>query len=374
MTRRRSVLIVSNGHGEDAVGAALARRLPADVLIRAFPLVGLGGAYGAIPLLEPRHLLPSGGFALRGGWRHLWADLRAGGAALWLGQRRALRAQRRVNLVIGIGDTYCLWMASLARPKVVFVATAKSESSDPHRALERSIIRRAARLVFARDGVTARALALYGIAARWVGNVLMDTIADAGPAPHLAGGLPTVTLLPGSRSDAAVTLPHLLRLCELVGRRGAVGFMCALAPHLDHAALTTAARRVGWSVEDDTLRLGGTTVALTHAFRSAVTAADVVVGLAGTANEQAAGLGKPVVAFPGPGMQYTTRFLGLQRRLLGDALVGASGWRDAADAVLRLLADGEERRRRGEVGKARMGGPGAVAQIAAEVARMVAEG
>src|SRR5207245_5618536 len=89
--------------------------------------------------------------------------------------------------------------------------------------------------------------------------------------------------------------------------------------------------------------------------------ATVVLGMAGGANEQAAGLGKPVVAFPGTGPQFTRRFLEEQQRLLGDALVATSDWQDAAATVAHLLGDPGERERRGLVGLRRLGGTGAAA-------------
>src|SRR3989442_15424891 len=82
-----SVLIVSNGHGEDAVGMALAAEIGSVAQLAAFPLAGAGAAYRGIPMLDPRRQLPSGGFGLRGSWRAVWADLRAGIGALWLGER-----------------------------------------------------------------------------------------------------------------------------------------------------------------------------------------------------------------------------------------------------------------------------------------------
>ncbi len=360
-----AVLIVSNGHGEDAVGMALADELQPRARITAFPLVGTGGAYHGVPVLEPRRPMPSGGFALRGSWRRLWADLRAGTVAHWLAQRATLRAQRgRHDLVVAIGDVYCLQMAALVRAPIVFIATAKSEYNEPHRWLERLLIRRHATLVFTRDLVTADVLRRAGLPAEYVGNPLMDTIGITGSGPAPGGTRTTVTILPGSRTDAYENLRPLLHLCEEVASRVGAAFVCALAPGLDVTRVRAAANALGWQTTDDELRHDGVTVHLTRAFAEAVQAADIVVGLAGTANEQAAGLGKPVVTFIGPGSQVTRPFVALQKRLLGDALVAAQDWREAAGAVVRLLQDSSERARRGTAGRERMGQPGAVRRIA----------
>ncbi len=365
---RRSVLIISNGHGEDAVGMALAEALGPYASLTGYPLVGLGRAYRGTPLLDPRRALPSGGFALRGGWQGLWADLRDGALRSWQEQRKTLRQQRgRHDLAIAIGDTYCLWMTASSGAPVVFIATAKSQRHDPHLWVERLLIRRLARAVFARDQLTADALAEAGIPARYVGNPLMDTITSGGESFPRSGHRPIITLLPGSRADAYANVPLLLRLCEEVSRKVEVDFLCALAAGVDREKLDAAAWQIGWTASAQFLRSGSIEIALTTAFGDAVQAAAVVVGLAGTANEQAAGLGKPIVAFPGLNSQFTPRFLALQQRLLGEALVGALGWREAATVTVRLLRDPLERARRGEVGRARMGAPGALSKIATEI-------
>jgi uncharacterized protein (TIGR03492 family) len=360
-----AVLIVSNGHGEDSVGMALADELQPRARITVFPLVGSGAPYHGVPLLEPRRPMPSGGFALRGAWRRLWADLRAGTVAHWLAQRATLRAQRgRHDLVVAIGDVYCLQMAALVRAPIVFIATAKSEYNEPHRWLERRLIRRHARIVFTRDLVTADVLRRAGLPAEYVGNPLMDTIGITGPGRAPDSTRPTVTILPGSRTDAYENLRPLLRLCEGVASHVGVAFVCALAPGLDVARVRGVANALGWKTTDDDLRHDRVAVHLTRAFAEAVQAADVVVGLAGTANEQAAGLGKPVVTFIGPGSQVTRPFVALQKRLLGDALVAARDWQEAVGEVVRLLQDPSERARRGTAGRERMGQPGAVRKIA----------
>ena len=52
---------------------------------------------------------------------------------------------------------------------------------------------------------------------------------------------------------------------------------------------------------------------------------DLVIGLAGTAIEQAVGLAKPALQLPGKGPQFTAAFAEAQRRLLGPTVFCAAG-------------------------------------------------
>jgi uncharacterized protein (TIGR03492 family) len=160
-------------------------------------------------------------------------------------------------------------------------------------------------------------------------------------------------------------------MCAQIGARQRVHFVCALAPTIDLARVRAAASATGWEIDGDGLRRDGITVTLTRAFGDAIRSAGVVVGLAGTANEQAAGLGRPVVTFVGPGAQVSPHFVALQQRLLGEALIVARGWQDAAEAVVRLLGNPAERAARGGIGRERMGEPGAVPRIAHAVLDLV---
>lgn len=364
-----TVLIVSNGEGEDRVAVEVARALEPDIRVVGVPLVGSGEAYGDLPLLGPRLILPSAGFGLRGNWLGLIADMRTGAISRWRQQRKALRQERgRHAAVVAIGDTYSLWMASLSAARTIFVATAKSEFNDRHRLPELWLMRRRARMVLARDQATAGALSARGIPARYVGNPLMDAL----PAPRAR--LPfspealALLLLPGSRADASRNLLQLLKACARIHAKAGTTFVCALAPAVRTVEVIRAAGASGWEPDGEYLRRGEVRVLLTRDFGAAVRTAAVTIGVGGTANEQAAGMGVPVVAFPPPeALQFTPRFLALQQRLLGDALISTRTWEEAADVATRLLADPAERQRRGQAGRERMGGPGAVRHIAEEI-------
>lgn len=348
------------------MGAKLARRLAPFAAAAAMPLVGTGAAYGDVPLLGPRASLPSGGFGVRGrGWL---ADLRAGIIRAVREQRRTMRARAHtVRHVVAVGDVYCLWMAAAAGAPVTLVATAKSSRHDPYSRLEVRVLRTLAARVYARDDDTAAALRQRGVNADYVGNPLMDTIGAASSRSWRSPDDHVVVLLPGSRAEAHDNLHALLRLAQAAAGRARVRWLCALAPTVDAHAVRTSLIEAGWTVAGSAVSRGEARVELTSDFAGAVRDADAVVSLAGTASEQAAGLGKPIVAFPGNGPQFTAKFLAAQQRLLGDALVATTGWMDGAAAVLGLLGDPEQRLRRGAAGRLRMGPPGALARIAQAV-------
>jgi hypothetical protein len=353
------VLFVSNGIGEDLIAGRIADELPPGTTVAAYPLVGRGAYRSDVPLLDPRRDLPSSGFSLRAGLRGLPADLAAGLIGLWWAQRRTLAAQRgRWDLAVAVGDPYCLWMAAHAARLAALVACADTVRNRPFDWQARRALRRAAR-IFARDPETAAHLRALGLPGEAPGNVMMDLVTTTGESFGLPPEAPVVTLLPGSRRDAPANAARLMDAAALVAASMPdARFVLAIAPTVPPEAIRG---RLASSRPD----------VLTAAFGDAIARATVVLGMAGTAHEQAAGLGRPVVAFPGGGAQFGPQFLATQHRVLGEALVPCRDAADAAAAVVRLLRDPEERARRGAAGRARMGPPGGAARIAGAIVNLV---
>src|SRR5690606_19878230 len=103
-------------------------------------------------------------------------------------------------------------------------------------------------------------------------------------------------------------------------------------------------------------------------FAAVLASASVVLGTAGTANEQAAGLSLPVVSFPVP-PDYSAAFLANQERLLGGALrVVAASAEAVAEAVLAAGPSSEHRATAARVGPQRMGGAGGSDALVADLA------
>jgi uncharacterized protein (TIGR03492 family) len=368
---RKRLLVVSNGYGEDLAAAQVVRALPVEDLdVVVYPLVGLGLHYPpAVTLLDPRREFPSGGFGWIAGWRSLRHDLAEGLARFWLSQRRTLRSQRgHVDLVLALGDVYCLAMASGVGGPVVFLAWSKSHYVAPYNWVEVCLLRRLASQVFTRDEVTAAALRSRGVQAEFRGFWMTDALRLSGETFGLPPGRPVVTLLPGSKLPAFDNLIMLLRAANLAAARTvpAPAVLLAWASQLPLARLReTIEAHGGVWVDPSHFRFHAIEVTVTTAhFADALGVATAVLGMAGSAHEQAAALGKPIVAFPGEGPQFRPRFLQEQRRLLGEALVATATWEEAGIALADLLVDPLERERRGRSGRARHGGLSGTAPIA----------
>lgn len=397
------VLLVSNGFGEMAIAGYLAREIRAaqpDAQIEHLPLVGLPAAVTGVTVVGPRADMPSGGLVAFWNLRNIARDLGAGLIGLTLRQFSFLRG-RRDDVVIAVGDVFCLAACVIfgGRP-TVFVATAKSEYVARHSAFEAFIARRA-RAVFARDAETAQALAAHGVRAEFAGNVMMDGLDDTGIELPRAPDALHIGVLPGSRKDAAenaaAAARRLTKIAALLAPRGkAVQAYISLAPTVALQDMLDGLRRGGIDVaptgaETGVVAAGGepprsasahgvlATAVVRGAFGDLLRASEIVLGQAGTGNEQAVGLGKPVVsaADSRPGKPDRVGWYRMrQQRLLGDALLVLPASDDDAFAagVVSLLDDGPRREAMASAGRERMGGSGGARVVAKAALAVAAKG
>lgn len=109
-------------------------------------------------------------------------------------------------------------------------------------------------------------------------------------------------------------------------------FWAALVPAL-MPQLEDSATRVGWQQRSGKLIFSAIkrsfsehkleqvkVICSADAFADILQQSSLVIGMTGTAVEQAVGLGKPVIAVPGNGPAFTYRFAEAQNRLLGDSV------------------------------------------------------
>jgi len=410
-TAEGDLLFISNGHGEDLNGSLICtalQRLAPQLRLAALPIVGAGRAYHrcGVPVLVQGRDLPSGGMVYQG-W-NLWRDLASGWLPQTLVQIRAARRQgRRFRLVLSVGDHVPLlfaWLTGL--PTVVFLVSTSSYYEGRLRLspISRWLCRRSAvRLVLTRDAFTARDLQAQGLAkARFLGYPIMDALEPSTePVEPVAASLvasasgPTsaavelspatvpvpIALLPGSRfPEAQANLALMLQLCERLVQQAPQRtwqFEAAVVPGTDGPVLQQQLAALGWQHQGDGWLASRPNAAVrvhlrSDAFAAILRRAQLVVGMAGTAVEQAVGLGKPVVQLVGRGPQFSHAFAEAQMRLLGEAVftVGErpAGTREldaACSLILTLLADPDLPQICHQCGVERVGAPGGSAAIAA---------
>jgi uncharacterized protein (TIGR03492 family) len=283
-------------------------------------------------------------------------------------QKAVLKSLRNIKLAICVGDTYNLFFTSrYLKAKRIFVPTAKSNYIKPHSFIDEQIMKRNALVVFPRDEVTALDLRKRKIRARCLGNLMMDALEPRGIDFKLEN---PIGILPGTRHDAIENLKAILAIICLTDTCD--NYLVAIN---DESKSELLVENNGW-IEDDVkpdyafklLRKGAKKVFLCkNIFADIIMKSQLVIGLSGTGNEQAAGLGKPVVTFIGPGTQFTPYFAKKQKKLLGDAVLFLDeheSTEDIAKAVDKLYVDPLLCEQMGFVGRKRMGLPGASSKMA----------
>jgi uncharacterized protein (TIGR03492 family) len=401
------ILILSNGHGEDVIALKIIeelQKLPQAPFIEVLPLVGEGFAYRKlnIPLIAPVQKMPSGGFIYMETSK-LWQDLRSGLLKLTFAQYQAIKHWAKTgDLILAVGDILPLFFAWLSGTNYAFVGTAKSEyylrdefgwfPQAPW--LDRFfgsvyypwecwlMRRRRCQAVFPRDTLTSQTLRTKGIRAFDLGNPMMDGIKlPSPPRFDLKESSLVILLLPGSRfPEALENWKLLLQAVDTLIQSSdfPLIFLAAIAPSLDLKPFQQSLSPPTWErkilnpanfpIEDRYALLftqGKTKLVLSqNAYVTCLNLADMAIAMAGTATEQFVGLGKPVIAFPGKGPQYTRKFAENQGRLLGISFKLVAGPDQVGAELPKILKNPDLWQLLSENAEKRLGKAGAAQRIA----------
>ncbi len=416
-TPKLRLLCLSNGHGEDIIAVRILQELrqSTQINLAALPLVGEGRAYTqlGIPLIGSVQAMPSGGFIYMDG-RQLVRDVRGGLIQLTLAQIKAVRSwAKQGGVILAVGDIVPLLFAWASGTNYAFVGTAKSEYylRDEHGTLPRRSLfnylegwsgsvylpwerwlmsRQNCKAVFPRDSLTTKTLQKWDIPAFDLGNPMMDQLDAVIPqfynsdteqkrrqSPPQASL--NITLLPGSRPPEAYAnweqmIIAVTDLIETISDRSLL-FLGAIAPSLSLEPLCQILVKAGFQqvnsesplsdIKALTFKHKNASLILTqNAYNDCLQLGDMAIAMAGTATEQFVGLGKPAIAFPGKGPQFTYAFAEAQTRLLGASLILVDQPAQVADAVQSLLGDPDRLKLIADNGWRRMGKPGAARRIA----------
>jgi uncharacterized protein (TIGR03492 family) len=359
------VCFLSNGYGEDKAATAIAgklREICPSVEITGAPLVTPGDDFTkqGFEVLIHGEVPPSGGFPLKSLRGLLLDTLFTPKYCRYYERLKQLRA--KIDYSVVVGDVSLLTMAHFAlRKKPVFVELAKSSYKGPHFRPEEAMLRRFPQKVITRDQCTCDYLRGKRVDAIFLGNPMMDGLISKGLD---LGNEPIVGILPGSREEAYENLRRILLAVDR--SREDATFVCGLPSCLSVQRIADTVEADGWVLRHNALSKNGKVVSMIEdGFADVITKSQVIIGLAGTANEQAVGLGTPVITFAGSGAQTTVRRMRSQQRLLGESVKFVQDVPDGVVSELSLLlSDADERARRGRIGMQRMGPPGGSEAIA----------
>ncbi|MCD6309463.1 MAG: lipid-A-disaccharide synthase-related protein [Candidatus Eremiobacteraeota bacterium] len=368
-----NIIFLSNGYGEDTIASAIMRelfKLRPGLPVMAFPLVGAGVQYKDLPvdLCGPREVMPSEGMVPES-LGNLLDDIRGGLVSLTIKQLRELgRLRKKIRLCIAVGDLIPVMFSIIGlRKSPVFIGTAKSDYFVPYSWFERFILKRWCLLTLTRDQITADSLGRYGINAIWLGNAMMDALEFVGEDFRASGDILNLALLPGSRGGVVDNFKFMLGVLDKIMSRNSMAIqgLVALAPSCRVDDFINAGLSSGWvedRIEKNDHRLGKiskdnhTILFLRGCFGDLLSSSDLILGQGGTANEQAAGLQKPVVAFEPGGEENLKWYRKRQKGLLGEALIVVDKNEGlVADKLLSLIASPETREKMAKIGKERMG-------------------
>jgi uncharacterized protein (TIGR03492 family) len=400
--KSQKVLFISNGHGEDLNASQIAKALrqqQPQLEIGAMPIVGQGNAYRnlGIEIIGPTEALPSGGF-IYNDRVELIKDIRSGLFTLLWRQIQAIRNYSRNSLaerlrqrvaVFAVGDVVSILGAYLTgNPYVAFLVSSSAHYENRMKfplVVNRLLKSDRCKIIFTRDQYTAKILNSQGFSkAMFAGYPVMDVLEITGKDLQLLPNLPCIALLPGSRlPEAGTNLQLLLDLAIETTAQfpDGIQFRAAVTPNLftlDPTGITTlqqVAERRGWEY-----RASGVLIhpqyqiqvcCYCDAFADILDQCDLVVGMAGTAIEQAVGLGKPVIQIPSAGPQFIYKFAEAQMRLLGLSVqtIGTKPATpetitQAAQAICNTLGDRDYLDRCRINGLERLGAAGGSAEMA----------
>ena len=382
---KKNICVIANGYAEEIMASKLMseirKELQTQNKLENFQFVG-GSLVSSGRWYEEEQfatfftggMTPSGGFPTRS-LRGFLSDLGAGAFFTPFRFKNVIKGWSKYNLdiIIVVGDflLMTLTIPALKNNKsvpMVFIPTAKSDYIQAHFKIEKKFIKKYATISFPRDQITTDDFLEYGINAQSCGNLMQDLLDPK--APIITSKEPVIALLPGSRDESYGNLEMMLSLLPSI--KTPIHWAFVQAGSLTQETVNEVFLHKSWKCTnpDADIPVWEKNSQKVYCYPSTMfdsVALSCIFGisLAGTAGEQIAGLGKPIIGFKGTGPQSTKRRMDDNAKLLGESFIYVENYPVGVTVEIeKLINNSQERDRLGAIGISHMGKAGATKSIA----------
>ena len=349
------ILLLSNGHGEDLSGSLIAKQLVnSGFSVEALPIVGKGIHYEKekIKIIGNTKEFSTGGIgynSFKGRLNEIF-----GGEIIYVLKRLYLtyKIRKKYNYFFVVGDIVPVFFAWVCKKDFFTYLVAYSSHYEGKLKLpwpsKFFLISKKAKKIYTRDFLTANDLtSQLKKKVSFFGNPFMDKFFPRNK--ELNKSVFSIGLFPGSRFpeilDNFVLILEVLEALSDLRYFQKIEFNFAIVNALSSSKIKEIFQNRKWLYlekikEKYRLKFQYKSLEVNiywNNFDKILLNSRCCISMAGTAAEQAIGLGKPVIQIEGKGPQFTKSFAEAQRRLLGKYVFCASNYKDKNDQINQTI-------------------------------------
>ncbi len=349
------ILFLSNGHGEDLSGSLIAKQfVKSGYSVHALPIVGKGNHYEKekIKIIGKTKEFSTGGIgynSLKGRLTEIF-----GGEIFYVLKRLYLtyKIRKKYDYFFVVGDIVPVFFAWVCKKDFFIYLVAYSSHYEGKLKLpwpsQFFLLSQKAKKIYTRDSLTADDLTLQlKKKVSFLGNPFMDKFFSRNK--ELKESAFSIGLFPGSRSpeilDNFVFMLEVLEALSDFRYFQKIEFNFAIVNALSSSKIKEIFQNRRWLnletiKEKYLLKFQYKSLEVNiywNNFDKILLKSKCCISMAGTAAEQAIGLGKPVIQIEGKGPQFTKSFAEAQRRLLGKYVFCASNYKDKNDQINQTI-------------------------------------
>ena len=349
------VLLLSNGHGEDLSGSLIAKQLlNSGFSVDALPIVGKGLHYKKekIKVIGKTKEFVTGGIGYNSFQGRLTEIF--GGEIIYLLRRLYLtfKIRKKYDYFFVVGDIVPVFFAWICKKDFFTYLVAYSSHYEGNLKLpwpsKFFLLSKKAKRIYTRDFLSANDLTLQlKKQAFFFGNPFMDKLFLRDY--EFKKSEFSIGLFPGSRFpeilDNFVLILEVLEALSDFPYFQNIEFNFAIVNALSFSRIREIFQKRKWLYIDTInekkivkFKYKSLKVNLCwNIFDEILLKSRCCISMAGTAAEQAIGLGKPVIQIEGKGPQFTRSFAEAQRRLLGKYVFCATKYQDKNDQINQTI-------------------------------------